>query len=87
MGEILLVDGVGRPKIIHAESDDYPQIMGHARQHVASGPDRIAAFVCTGEVDADGRIIYRQEGTHAQIRTEYLRVSPISAFNPPKVKP
>jgi hypothetical protein len=87
VNEIVLVDGVGRPKIIDAGTDDYPQTIGHARAHVRSGPNRIASFECTGEVDQDGRIIYRQAGTRARIRTEYLPISTIEVepFNGPRV--
>jgi len=37
--EVVLVDGVGRPKIITADADAYPPTLGYARQHIASaGP-------------------------------------------------
>lgn len=81
----MLVDGVGRPRLIEIEEGAWPAQLGFAREGVRSGPDRLATFLCTGEIDVDGRMVYRLEGTKADIRTAYLTLTPIASFNPPRV--
>jgi hypothetical protein len=75
--EILLVDGVGRPKIVEHPGLDLLPFMQYARDHV-QGQARLARFECSGEVDADLRPIYRLVDSGVpEIRTAYLTLQPI----------
>ena len=85
--EVVLVDGVGRPKLISVVADpELPPVIGFAHQGITRGPDCRVQFVKSEEVDPDGRPIYRMRAVYKpEIRIWYLRLQSIQ-FNGPRLE-
>lgn len=88
MGDVLLVDGVGRPKILAIpDALVSPTVIKYPHPQRAEGEDQVLVkFVRQPiEHDMDGREIYRQMGTGVpDVRVAYLVRSPITS--PPKLR-
>src|SRR5689334_1328124 len=92
--EVVLIDGVGRPRIVPIAGDELPPYVGFANEGIKSGPDRVARFDHCVDVEVDGRPVYRQVcvgangevGTWPLIRYEYLAKTPIKPFNQPRME-
>lgn len=72
---VVLVDGVGRPKVLDLPDSLVPPIVVEfAHQGITSGPDCRVKFYRTSETDPVGRPVFRQKtgGPAPTIRTGYF---------------
>lgn len=82
MTDVVLVDGVGRPRIVHVI--DPGDVLAFAHEGIKSGPESRVKFDRQFEAECNGLAVYRMRcpGPFPRVRIEYLR--PDLPFNPPR---
>lgn len=87
MRDVILVDGVGRPRVV-AFIEPGPRVE-FAHEGITDKRQHRVKFDLVEGLTIEGKPVYRMRapGDPPQIRLDYLRVSQMVPFNPPREPP